>query len=43
MKKDLLVLPVIHCDETVTQVFNEEGKPATTISCLRVYRFEYVG
>lgn len=38
MKKDLLALPVIHCDETVTQVLKEEGKPATTTSYMWVYR-----
>lgn len=38
MKKDLIKLPIIQCDETVTQVLRENGKPATSTSFMWVYR-----
>lgn len=37
MKEDLLSQPVIHCDETTTQVLNEEGKLAMSTSYMFVY------
>lgn len=40
MKEELLKLPVIHADETVTQVLREPGRKATTESRMWVYAGE---
>ncbi len=38
MRKDLLAMNVIHCDETTTQILNEEGKTAQSKSYMWVVR-----